>query len=256
MTADRPSLLRNLVLGLALATTPLIMSQQSVAVAAEYGSEFVPSGVIKSETREPGAFSRVALDGPGNVEVRQGTRESVTIKADDNLLPLIETTLEGSGPDATLHVRIRRNVSMRTRPHVDVVVEMVRVDAIALGGIGDIVAKGIKTGKLNVVLGGIGHIDLGSLDTDDLTLVLGGAGSIKADGRAASVKLAIAGSGNCETSGLASNDMNITIAGSGDAHVRAEKSLHVTIAGSGNVVYRGNATPTTTLLGSGTVKKG
>lgn len=226
------------------------------AEAHEPGADIALSGTVRSETREPGAFGRVALGGPFDVEIRQGSREAVTLRGDDQLLALVETTIEGSGPGATLHVRYRHGTRLPSTPRIAVVVEMIHVDAIALGGVGDIVARRIRTGNLSVSLGGVGRIDLPDLDTDALSLSMGGSGRVHVDGRAATLKLSVAGSGICQTEGLAADDVSVAIAGSGNAHVRADRSLTITIAGSGHVVYRGDATPSMTVLGSGNVRKG
>jgi len=260
MAIDCLARLRALVpalsMALASAAVPAVAYglMQSARAAEDVPS--VPSGVQRSETRQPGSFSRVALEGPFDVEIRQGAREAVTLRAEDDVLPLIDTVVEGSGSDATLHVRFRRGTTLHTAVHVAVVVEMVHVDSIALGGTGDVVAKGLKTAKLHVALGGVGRIDLASLDTDDLSLTLGGSGQVKVGGRATAMKVTLAGRGVCETDGLAANDVTVTIAGSGDVHVRADKSLKITIAGSGNVVYRGDPLLSTSVFGSGNVRKG
>jgi hypothetical protein len=259
MAIARLTRLRSVVpsLVVALAVVSAIPVSQAIGQSAWAADvdRSAASGNERSETRQPGSFSRVALGGPFDVEIRQGTREAVTLRGDDNLLSLIETTIEGDGPNATLNVRFRKGTTVNAK-HIAVVVEMVRVDAIVMGGVGDVVAKGLKTGKLTVTLGGVGKIDLSSLDTDDLSLTLGGNGNVKVDGRATTMKLSLAGKGSCETDGLAANDVTVTIAGNGDAHVRADKSLHVTIAGHGNVVYRGDALLSTTVFGNGSVRKG
>jgi Putative auto-transporter adhesin, head GIN domain len=217
--------------------------------------DLVPSGRIQSETRTPGHFVRVSVGGPFDVEVRQGSREAVTITGDDNLLPLVETRIENEDGGAELKVQLRHDLHLDKKTHMKVLVEVVKVNAIAFGGIGDVYAKDIKADKLTVILGGVGHINLPGVDAGQLGLTIGGAGSIKVDGRASKAQLVIAGSGNCECDGLASSDVEITIAGSGNAKVRADKALKVTIAGSGNVTYRGDVEPTTTVIGSGKISK-
>jgi Putative auto-transporter adhesin, head GIN domain len=238
----------------ALAAIVYLPFSPSLTALANAG-EVVPSGTLRSETREPGHFVSVAVGGPFDVEVRQGKREAVTITGDDNLLPLVETTIDHEDGEPALQVRLRHDFNMRTKGHLKLVVEVVDVHSIALGGVGDVLAKGMKTDHLSVILGGIGHINLPGIDTKQLTLTVGGSGSINTDGRANDLKVVIAGSGNCDSESLAASDVAITIAGSGNAHVRADKALKVTIAGTGNVTYRGDVEPTTSVVGSGKVSK-
>jgi Putative auto-transporter adhesin, head GIN domain len=54
---------------------------------------------------------------------------------------------------------------------------------------------------------------------------------------------------------LKSDDVSVSIAGSGDAAVNAQKTLSVSIAGSGDVVYTGDAMVKSSVAGSGSVKR-
>ena len=52
------------------------------------------SGRLVTETRAVSGFTGISLAMPGHVEVTQGDTESLTVTADDNVLPLIETVVE------------------------------------------------------------------------------------------------------------------------------------------------------------------
>ena len=54
---------------------------------------------------------------------------------------------------------------------------------------------------------------------------------------------------------LESDEVRVSIAGSGDAAVNAQKSLDVSIAGSGDVSYVGNPAVKSSVAGSGSVSK-
>jgi hypothetical protein len=59
-----------------------------------------------------------------------------------------------------------------------------------------------------------------------------------------------------QRSDLVADDVQIRIAGSGDASVTANKSLDVSIAGSGDVKYSGNpAALKTSTAGSGSISR-
>ena len=49
------------------------------------------SGDVITETRQVSNFTRIELDGSGDVEIVFGNKESITIEAEDNIMPLIET---------------------------------------------------------------------------------------------------------------------------------------------------------------------
>ncbi|EEF27456.1 conserved hypothetical protein [Ricinus communis] len=98
------------------------------------------SGRVQSQARDVAHFSGLAMSLPGNVDIRSGSgREGVTVEADDNLLPLIETVVE----DGTLKIRAKRNTNLRTR-NLKVVVQARDIDRLALGGSGNIDADVVR----------------------------------------------------------------------------------------------------------------
>ena len=61
------------------------------------------SGKSATEEREVGPVTEVALSGIGNLTIRQGDTPGLTVTADDNILPLIET--ETSGKKLTIRTK-------------------------------------------------------------------------------------------------------------------------------------------------------
>ena len=53
------------------------------------------SGHVVDEPRSVSGFSAVSLSGSGRLLIEQGETESLTITADDNLLPLIKSEVSG-----------------------------------------------------------------------------------------------------------------------------------------------------------------
>src|SRR3712207_1838364 len=51
------------------------------------------SGNLISETRQVAGFSAVDLDGVGELNIQQGSTESLLIEGDDNIVPLITSTV-------------------------------------------------------------------------------------------------------------------------------------------------------------------
>src|SRR4051794_29395751 len=65
----------------------------ATGAAAAAWSSVKGNGVKRTETRTVSGFTGIALSVPGQLEVRLGPTESVTIETDENILPLIETTV-------------------------------------------------------------------------------------------------------------------------------------------------------------------
>jgi hypothetical protein len=210
------------------------------------------SGRSATESRTPGTFSAIAMRGDIEVRLRQGTRESVQVTADDNLLPLLETVLDGS----TLRIQWKAGASVRPRTRPKVTVELLRLDAVDAAGSGPLVVEALKTPALALSIAGSSDATLRQLDADGLLRIgIAGSGNVNVQGRAGRLEVSIAGSGDVDARELMADDASVSIAGSGDADVSARRTLAVSIAGSGNVRYGGGATlAASRVLGSGTVR--
>jgi hypothetical protein len=208
-------------------------------------------GLIRSEARAVPAFTGVGLGVPAHVEVRLGNSDSVTVEADGNLLPLIETsvnrgTLEIKTPRHDLHVDSRS---------IKVVVQARQIDHLAIGGSGTIVADALRSPKLRLAVGGSGSIDVKRADCERVAVEIGGSGNANVAGSAKKLSVEIGGAGDVRAASLLADDVGVMIAGSGDATVAARNSLDVTIAGSGDIQYYGDPQVSKTIVGSGRIKR-
>lgn len=189
------------------------------------------------------------------VSVRQGSANTVSVQADRNLLPLLETVVEPGREGLTLVIRWKRNTSLKTRITPVIQVTAVAPKALLVQGSGDILADGLKLPQLAARVSGSGDVRLSAVATDELTLEITGSGDILASGQSGRLMAKISGSGDIKAGGLRADDVSVRIAGSGDADVQARRTLDVSIAGSGDVRHTGNATVQTQIAGSGTVKR-
>lgn len=214
------------------------------------------SGRAATESRAVSDFEAISLSGSIDLIVRQGSKESVEVSADDNLLPLLETVVETGSSGKTLMVRFKRGERVWTKAPVKVTVQVVRLVGLASAGSGNLVVEALKTPSLKLAISGASDARFSELSTDTLEVRVAGSGDVQANGQARQVKVSIAGSGDVKLASLAADDVTVSIAGSGDAAVLANKSLRVSIAGSGDVQYSGTATDvSSSVAGSGSVKK-
>ena len=232
-----------------------VLGLMAAGAAARADTRIAGSGTATSETRQVGAFQGIHLKSAIELRVRQSTRDTVELRADDNILPVIETKVVDHRGVPTLELAVREGVSVSTRTKIVATVEVATLKALAVSGSGDVVADGIKTSDLRAVISGAGDMRLNQLDTGALSVVVSGSGDVAAQGRAGSLAITISGSGDVAARELPADEVKVSVAGSGSAKVHARKSLAVSIAGSGNVGYAGEATPAVSVMGSGSVKK-
>ncbi len=231
---------------------PLLLLVGAATSAPRAEAATKGSGHAVTEARPIGEFDAIAISGSMKLDVRQSAKEALSVTADDNLLPLLETVVDGR----TLHVRFKRGESIYPRTPIRVLVDVVKLNAVASSGAGDINIDGLKTPLLKLSISGSGDATLKALQTDALEVRVAGSGDVRGDGVAKQLKLSIAGSGDVAFIDMLADDVTVSIAGSGDAKVTANKSLSATVAGSGDVQYRGSATAIrSSVMGSGTIKK-
>ncbi len=176
------------------------------------------SGNAASESRTLSPIRRIVSHGSIDVDVRIGETQSVSVRADDNLLEWVRTSVD----DGTLEIRWRsrhgRGASSSTSPRVEVVVRS--LERLELNGSGDALVRGLKG--------------------DSFAIDVSGSGDARAEGAVDRLTVELSGSGDVELYGLEARTVEVTVSGSGDAEVSARESLRVDISGSGDVDYRGD----------------
>jgi hypothetical protein len=209
----------------------LLLTVFTVLAAGCFSHGVPGSGKVISESRAVAGFTSVSLKGSGQLTIDENGTESLTITADDNLLPDLISEVRGN----QLILGSRDNLNIN--PSRDVVYKLTVKD-------------------LNeIVIGGSGSVDAKGIHTDRLKVVIGGSGTLSAAGSAEQQEITLAGSGDYQGQGLKSKTATIGIMGSGGAVLAASDKLDVFIAGSGSIQYIGDPIVTQRILGSGSVQK-
>lgn len=223
-------------------------------IGPKAGGAVAGSGVVRSETREVGEFQAISIDYPADINIRQGNAESVTIDAEDNLLPQLSTDVR----NGTLHFEnSERNWQTRVNPTEKILVTITVVDLneVRLPTAGQMLIQGLETDSLTVSVSGAGDVALTELSAQNLDFSLSGTGSINADGSTNNLQLRISGLGSFNSGDLQSQDANVQISGAGSATVWVEQSLDARISGAGSIEYYGNPNVTEQISGVGNVSK-
>jgi hypothetical protein len=187
------------------------------------------SGVEKTETRNPGAFSRIEASGATRIEVTAGqAANSVVISGDDNVVPLVKTTVS----DGVLRITME-DVHNTKLP---------------------LILK-ISTPKLTAFNGsGATRLNVSNLSGERFEMT--GSGSTKAElgGKVDNLVLKTSGAGNVDAVKLAVRTAEIKTSGASHVDVNASEKLSVSISGAGKVNYKGNPTVSQSISGAGKVQ--
>jgi hypothetical protein len=214
-----------------IATTCAVLLLGVPLLAQEPRERTTGSGVSATETRSVTGFDKVDLQGTASVEIVVGQTFDVRVTADDNILPLITTTVD----EETLVIGMKDATSISPKVKMTVEIQMP------------------KLGQLR--LSGAGSFAVSELRDEPLKVELAGAGSITAEGQVEGLSIDVAGAGDVDVSKLDVPEADVTIAGVGNVNVSAEKSLRVSITGVGEVRYAGSPEVTKKIEGVGNVRK-
>lgn len=221
---------------------------------AQSGSE--DGGPAVQRSYQVGAFERIELAGPYNVQVRTGSAPSVSATGSEKALERM--VVEVRGDRLLIHTR-KRGGLFGFRSHgggdVQVTVTVPSLRAAGIAGSGDIRIDRVSGDRFAGEIAGSGNLDVGNVEVRDFKLAIAGSGAAQAGaGRAQSAEYEIAGSGDIDAEGIASETASVSIAGSGSVTAQATRTAEVNIAGSGDVSMKGGAKCNVSKHGSGEVR--
>ena len=169
-----------------------------------------------------GAFDRIAVAGPYEVNVVTGGQGGITARGGGNLLEETDVVVE----DGTLKIKPKKRKGVRWSWRSGKAVFTVNAAAIrgaAIAGSGGINVDRVA-GDFAGDVAGSGDLKVGAIAGGKVKLAIAGSGDVEAAGKADSVELSIAGSGDMHTSGLTSRTADISIAGSGNVEANATET--------------------------------
>lgn len=210
------------------------------------------AGPQTSRNYQVGAFDKLAVSGPYEVNVVSGGAPGVSATGGANLLDETEVVVE----NGTLKIRPKKRIGIHFGWHNGKAIFTVKATALhaaAIAGSGGVNVDKVA-GDFDGSVAGSGGLKLASVAGGKIALNIAGSGGIDAAGKADSVDLSIAGSGDIRAGGLTAKTADVSIAGSGNVAAHASDSAAVSIMGSGDVEISGGAKCSVSKAGSGDVR--
>ncbi len=231
------------------------------------------SGNVITDDRNTGDFTSIKLTCSADLYISQGSK-SVTVKADDNIIEMVETTVENGTLVIGVKGRGFRSISVLevyiTTPDLDKLKNSGSGDIvfndtftatelfIGINGSGDLHAKfdvrnlelqvsgsgdteltGVR-GIFKVSNSGSGDLDAESLKLEECYIKNSGSGDMELVGKTNNLTATINGSGDFDGYNLTAVNATISNSGSSDITVNVVEKLQVSLNGSGDLTYRGN----------------
>lgn len=210
------------------------------------------NGNVVKETRTTSDYDGVKCAGSMDFLLVSGNEGKIILEGDSNLLEYIITEVKNDN----LIIKVKKGINMSYKNNtLKVTIPFKDISLVSLAGSGDLFNKDIiEVDKLSVSLAGSGDVKL-NIKTNFVKSAVAGSGDLTLSGNTDTLEAKIAGSGNFNGFDLQANDTEVSLAGSGGAHVVSNKNLSARVAGSGDIKYEGNPTLDKKVAGSGSITK-
>lgn len=186
------------------------------------------SGNIVTEQRDVSEFSRVSVGGVFKAEITAGQNFSVTVEADDNLLPLIETEVRGDTLSISTDSRLRSD-----RPI------LVRVTAPNIA---------------EVEASGAADVSVSGVHNEMLSLSLSGASKMNAAGDTGQFFAEISGASSLTAFDLSARSARVRTSGASRSQVNAAEDLFADASGASTILYKGSPEIRRSSSGASTIR--
>ncbi|MCL2876231.1 MAG: DUF2807 domain-containing protein [Betaproteobacteria bacterium] len=203
---------------------------------------------LHTEHIEVPGIRRVVIETSGDLEIRPGTANRLTIEAEPHVIPqLVNTTqqdtltLRGKGSIATSH-KIRYTLEIPT------------LQSLIARGSGNIRIGAFQGCTFELEQAGSGEAIVQDIAYGHIALTLSGTGNIDISGRGQTLTAKITGAGNIHAENLAVKQAATRITGAGDISINASQRLNNMTSGVGNVRYKGQPQITPVITGVGTIE--
>jgi len=217
------------------------------------GDRIKGSGNVIEETRDVQDFTKIEVQGGLAVDVKCGEETKIKVEADDNVLPYIETNVDGN----KLTIKYSRSVSLTKDIKIEVSAK--NIDELTAGGASKINMQGFKneslkadangaskmklqgeTGDLSIKATGASNIVLEDIKAEKIDVELTGASDLKATGTSENINIKGTGASSIEMEDLKAQGAMLDLSGASNAKIDVEETLKVKATGASNVRYRGS----------------
>lgn len=200
------------------------------------GETITGSGKLITETRPVSGVSRVELMIDANLEIQQGSQESLLVTGDDNILPVLQTNVVGG----KLNIRYQPQVNIRGLHQLKLVLTVKDLSGLRLSSSGTVKVDPLTTGNFDIDLTSSCNLNIQGIQADRITTNITSSGDITIQGISNSLVLHVTSSGNFQAGDLKVQEANVSLTSSGDVTLWVVESLDVDLSSSGNVAYYGN----------------
>ena len=226
-------------------------------MACSQGTRIVADKNYVTKEVEVNNFKGINILGSADVIYTQANTQKVEIYASQNIVELIQATVEND----ILVIKFKKNVWIQNSGKLEVRVSNPEINSLSINGSGDaflkngiktqqdftlsingsgdISSKAIKCKDLAISINGSGDIGVEQIESQKCTVGINGSGDVSLSGNTEMAEFQISGSGDINAGNLKAVNVKAVSNGSGDISCYATGKLIGRKGGSGDISYRG-----------------
>jgi hypothetical protein len=179
------------------------------------------SGVIKEATREVTAFSGIDVGSALKATVSIGPKASLTLKGDDNILPLVTTEVR----DGVLVARIKSTTGVRTREPISLTITVPRLESVKAVDASQVRATIVQIQTFRIAAADASSVEVRGIDSDSLDLKASDASTVTVVGRAKGMTLTVSDASAIKAADLPVESVSAKVSDASSVEVRASGSI-------------------------------
>jgi hypothetical protein len=169
------------------------------------------TGEIVTKTLSLDSFSKIEHDGVANLYVSLGSPQSVTLKAQQNIIDVL--TWEVS--EGTLLIGTGENISIETHKEIRFEITVPELSSLLHDGVGDATLQGDLQNSLDIDFRGVGEVDAYSLPVNECLVLNSGVGDCKV---------------------MVNNYLEVDISSIGNVYYKGNPQISITDNGNGELI--------------------
>ncbi len=222
-----------------------------VRIAKAYLQEIIKgSGNVIQQSRPVTGFNAVVLSGVGELSAVQGANESLTLEAEDNILPVIETQVK----DDCLYIRIKSDTNIHPTKPIRYSLTAKALERVGLSGAVKAHFSKLNGDMLKLSASGATRTTIDEIKGSELTAELSGASSVSIAGSVNRQKIVLTGACRFAGTDLACKTADVMATGASRAELQVSDSLTAKASGASSIRYKGNPNVTRDTSGVSSVR--
>jgi len=222
-----------------------------VRIARAFLQEVIKgSGNVIHQNRPVSGFNAVVVSGIGELTATQGKEESLSVDAEDNIAPVIETVVK----DDCLYIKIQRDARINPTKPIRYTLSAKDLKRVGISGVIKANFGKWESETLELSASGATRLHFDAINSKELTGKLSGASDLSVSGAVNHQKLDLSGACHYKAEDLASKIAEVDASGASNAKLQVSEALTASASGASSIRYKGSPTVTRKTSGVSSIR--